>query len=78
MLDLAIEAHGELLPTSPYSHYYIMVAKVLTWKELATLFAKVLHTRGIAPSPVPTSVPFDTGNLYEVYVVFYSLYLISY
>ena len=36
------------------------------WKDLATELAKVMHAKGIFPSPLPKQVPFEEAGEGEV------------
>ncbi|KIW91903.1 uncharacterized protein Z519_07873 [Cladophialophora bantiana CBS 173.52] len=49
---------GTEKPTgSAYFRYYILHGEWVSWKELSSVLAKVLHTKGVVPSPEPKSVP---------------------
>ncbi|KIW66397.1 hypothetical protein PV04_05733 [Phialophora macrospora] len=49
---------GTEKPTgSAYSRYYILHGERVTWKDLSTAVAKVLHGKGALPSAEPKSVP---------------------
>ncbi|KAH8109674.1 NAD-binding protein [Phellopilus nigrolimitatus] len=55
-------AGSALLPSSPYSRYYIVSAAQVNWKTLASLLAIALHKRGLVKSSVPVSVAYENAG----------------
>ncbi|KAF4450049.1 hypothetical protein F53441_6754 [Fusarium austroafricanum] len=61
--DLAAQGPAE---GSPYSRFYIVETSRVTWKDLATELAKVMHKRGIFSTDKPKSVLFEQAGEGEV------------
>ncbi|KAJ4159528.1 uncharacterized protein LMH87_008426 [Akanthomyces muscarius] len=51
---------------SAFSRYYMLETSRVSWKDLATEVAKVMHARGIFASPEPKNVPFEQAGEGEV------------
>jgi hypothetical protein len=58
---------GTEKPTgSAYSRYYILHGERVTWKDMSTTLAKVLHGKGALSSPEPKSVPSAEAGAGEI------------
>lgn len=51
---------------SAYSRFYMLETARVEWKQIATELAKIMHTKGIFPSPEPKAVPFEQAGEGEV------------
>lgn len=49
-----------------YERYYMLETCRVQWKALAAELAKVMHARGLFPSPEPRNVPFEMAGEGEV------------
>ncbi|KAF2720602.1 NAD(P)-binding protein [Polychaeton citri CBS 116435] len=51
---------------SAYSRFYMLETARVSWKQVATELAKIMHTKGIFQSPKPKAVPFEQAGEGEV------------
>lgn len=51
---------------SAYNRFYILETQHVTWMELATQLAHIMHQKGIFSSPEPKSVSIDQAGEGEV------------
>jgi nucleoside-diphosphate-sugar epimerase len=64
MLDLALKE--EKPNGSVYERCYIIGGQEVAWKEVAEIFARVFHARGLVASPEPKSVELSDAGEGEI------------
>lgn len=48
------------------SRYYNIYGERVSWKDVATVLARTLHSKGVFPSPEPRSVPIEQAGEGEI------------